>query len=93
MQYEAERLKDKAGEPSLAQMTKKAIQILSKNPKGFFLLVEGMLPEIGTLIPWMPFSELAGWLSDWSRGEGRHGERKELRKSDIYYISISNLVK
>ncbi|PVD35558.1 hypothetical protein C0Q70_02521 [Pomacea canaliculata] len=41
MQYEAERLKDKAGEPSLAQMTKKAIQILSKNPKGFFLLVEG----------------------------------------------------
>jgi alkaline phosphatase len=34
---------DRAGsdEPSLAQMTAKAIEILSKNPKGFFLMVEG----------------------------------------------------
>ncbi|XP_053394037.1 alkaline phosphatase-like [Mercenaria mercenaria] len=44
MQYELER-KDPnhevAGEPSLAEMTEKAIKILSKNPKGFFLLVEG----------------------------------------------------
>ncbi|XP_028259502.1 intestinal-type alkaline phosphatase-like isoform X2 [Parambassis ranga] len=28
-------------EPSLTEMTEKAIQILSKNPKGFFLFVEG----------------------------------------------------
>jgi alkaline phosphatase len=28
-------------EPSLQEMTEKAIQILKKNPKGFFLLVEG----------------------------------------------------
>lgn len=27
-------------EPSLTEMTEKAIQILSKNPKGFFLFVE-----------------------------------------------------
>ena len=33
---------DAAGEPSLAEMTQKAIQILEKNPNGFFLLVEGM---------------------------------------------------
>ena len=30
-------------EPSLAEMTEKAIQILSKNPKGFYLFVEGEL--------------------------------------------------
>ena len=41
MQYEADRKKkDKGSEPSLAEMTSKAIDILSKNPKGFFLLVE-----------------------------------------------------
>ena len=41
MQFELDRAKDKAGEPSLAEMTTKAIQILKRNPKGFFLLVEG----------------------------------------------------
>ena len=30
-----------AEEPSLAEMTAKAIEILGKNPKGFFLMVEG----------------------------------------------------
>ncbi|KAK7094252.1 alkaline phosphatase-like [Littorina saxatilis] len=42
MQYEADRKKDKGGEPSLAEMTRKAIQILKKNDKGFVLLVEGV---------------------------------------------------
>jgi alkaline phosphatase len=41
MQYEADRSEDPAGEPSLAQMTKLAIEILQRNPKGYFLLVEG----------------------------------------------------
>jgi alkaline phosphatase len=41
MQYEADRVRDRAGEPSLAEMTFKAISILEKNPNGFFLLVEG----------------------------------------------------
>jgi alkaline phosphatase len=40
MEYEADRADDKAGEPSLTEMTEKAIQILSKNPKGYFLQVE-----------------------------------------------------
>ena len=40
MEYEADRLKDTGGEPSLTEMTEKAIQILKKNPKGFFLMVE-----------------------------------------------------
>lgn len=39
MSYEADR--DNTKEPSLAQMTKKAIDILSKNGNGYFLMVEG----------------------------------------------------
>ncbi|XP_076320280.1 alkaline phosphatase-like [Tachypleus tridentatus] len=41
MQYEIERNKEDNGEPSIAEMTEKAIKILQKNPNGFFLLVEG----------------------------------------------------
>ncbi|MEY4580395.1 MAG: alkaline phosphatase, placental type [Pseudomonadota bacterium] len=41
MEYEADRAKDSAGEPSLSEMTSKAIDILSRNRKGFFLMVEG----------------------------------------------------
>jgi alkaline phosphatase len=40
MQYELDRGKDKAGEPSLTEMTEKAIRILQNEPKGFFLHVE-----------------------------------------------------
>ena len=41
MQYEVDRDEDGAGEPSITEMTEKAIDILKKNPKGYFLLVEG----------------------------------------------------
>ena len=40
MEYEHDRPKDKGGEPSLTEMTDKAIDILSKNKKGYFLMVE-----------------------------------------------------
>ncbi|MCX7883275.1 MAG: alkaline phosphatase [Brevinematales bacterium] len=39
MAYEIDR--DKDNEPSLAEMTSKALEILSSNPKGFVLMVEG----------------------------------------------------
>jgi alkaline phosphatase len=39
MSYEADR--DPQLEPSLAEMTEKAIKMLSQNEKGYFLLVEG----------------------------------------------------
>ena len=42
MHYELDRHNDKAGEPSIAEMVEKAIKILQKNPKGYFLLVEGI---------------------------------------------------
>lgn len=50
MQYEVDRAEDAAGEPSIAEMTEKAIKILNKNPKGYFLMVEGNLIEIGNLV-------------------------------------------
>lgn len=41
MQYEHDRPGDEAGEPSLAEMSEKAIDILSRNPEGYVLLIEG----------------------------------------------------
>lgn len=41
MRYEPDRDRDAAGEPSLAEMTAKAIGILERDANGFFLLVEG----------------------------------------------------
>jgi alkaline phosphatase len=40
MNYEFDRAKDINGEPGLWEMTRKALDILSKNKKGFFLMVE-----------------------------------------------------
>lgn len=42
LSFELDKDSDSTEEPSLAEMTEKAIRILRKNPKGFFLLVEGM---------------------------------------------------
>lgn len=41
MHYEKDRDRDAAGEPSLSNMTAKAIDILAKNRKGYVLVVEG----------------------------------------------------
>ena len=41
MNFEHDRTKDGAGEPSLTEMTSKALDILSRNQKGYFLMVEG----------------------------------------------------
>jgi alkaline phosphatase len=41
LNYELDRVKNAIDEPSLAQMTEKAIEVLSRNQKGYFLLVEG----------------------------------------------------
>lgn len=40
MQYEADRANDIAGEPSVAEMTSAAIDLLDNNENGFFLMVE-----------------------------------------------------
>lgn len=41
MRYEHDRAGDKGGEPSLAEMTRIAIERLRDNPQGYVLLVEG----------------------------------------------------
>jgi len=41
MRYETDRSRDAAGEPSLTEMTTRAIEVLRRNPKGYFLMVEG----------------------------------------------------
>jgi alkaline phosphatase len=41
MSYVLDRERTVSQEPSLPQMTRAAIQVLSQNPEGFFLLVEG----------------------------------------------------
>ncbi len=41
MTYDSERPLDIGGEPSLREMAEVAVRLLSKNPKGFFLMVEG----------------------------------------------------
>ena len=41
MEYELDRENDAAGEPSLSEMTAKAIEMLSRNPNGYYLNIEG----------------------------------------------------
>jgi alkaline phosphatase len=41
MAYELDRVKQNLDQPSLSDMTEKALGVLSKNDKGFFLMVEG----------------------------------------------------
>ena len=41
MDYELDRVKKNLDQPSLAEMTVKAIEVLSKNGNGYFLMVEG----------------------------------------------------
>jgi alkaline phosphatase len=41
VQYEADKAIDGAGEPTLTEMTAKSLAMLKKEPKGFFLHVEG----------------------------------------------------
>ena len=40
MKFEADRATDAGGEPSLSQMTAKALDLLERAPKGYFLMVE-----------------------------------------------------
>ena len=46
--YEVERAKTGQGVPSLADMATKAVDVLSQNPKGYFLLVEGGKIDMGS---------------------------------------------
>ena len=46
MQYETFRETDTAGEPSIADMVEKAINILKRSDDGYFLFVEGYTDSV-----------------------------------------------
>ena len=76
MDFEIDR--DDADEPSIAEMTAKAISILSKNKKGFFLMVEGSKVDFGahsndvmeTVGDFLAFDEAVGVALDFARRDG-----------------------
>ncbi len=79
MAYEFDRRRFSPGEPSLSEMTGKAIEILSKNPKGFFLFVEGSKIDwashandpVGVISDVLAFDEAVGTALDFASRDGR----------------------
>jgi alkaline phosphatase len=65
-------------QPSLADMTTKAIEILSRNPKGFFLMVEGSQVDWAAhgndpaymVTEYLAFDEAVGRALDFARADG-----------------------
>ena len=76
MSYDLDR--DPVREPSLAQMTSKAIEVLSKQPKGFFLMVEGSKVDwaahandpVGILSDVLAFDKAVGVALDFAKKNG-----------------------
>jgi alkaline phosphatase len=79
MAYEFDRRYLRPNEPSLGEMTKKAIEILSRNPKGFFLFVEGSKVDwashandpIGVIGDVLAFDEAVGAALDFAKSRPR----------------------
>jgi alkaline phosphatase len=79
MAYEFDRRHLRPNEPSLSEMTKKAIEILSRNPKGFFLFVEGSKVDwashandpIGVIGDVLAFDEAVGAALDFAKARPR----------------------
>ncbi|MEJ5300120.1 MAG: alkaline phosphatase [Thermodesulforhabdaceae bacterium] len=77
LSYDFDR--DPEKEPSLAEMTKKAIEVLSKNPKGFFLMVEGSKIDwaahandpVGVISDILAFDEAVKVALDFAKKDGR----------------------
>lgn len=75
MAYELDR---KDNEPSLTEMTLKAIDLLSKNKKGFFLMVEGSKVDfgahandpIGTVTEFIEFNNAVQAVMDFAKKDG-----------------------
>ena len=59
--YVKQEENNRTGEPSLEEMTEKAIEILSKNPKGFFLMIEGVNNNNSTIKYKQDFSQTKYW--------------------------------
>lgn len=78
MAYEFDRRVLKPEQPSLADMTGKAIELLSKNQKGFFLFVEGSKVDwaahandpIGTVSDMLAFDDAVKRALDFAKKDG-----------------------
>jgi len=76
--YDLDRKSLLPGEPSLSEMTAKAIEVLSRNPKGFFLFVEGSKIDwashandpVGVISDVLAFDEAVGTALDFARKDG-----------------------
>ncbi len=74
--YDIDRNPDKV--PSLAEMTEKAIQLLSKNENGFFLMVEGSQVDwaahsndaVGIITEFIAFDDAVGKVMDFAIKDG-----------------------
>ena len=75
MAYEFDRPLLRPQEPTLAEMTKKAIEILARNPKGFFLFVEGSKVDwashahdpVGVISDVLAFDDAVGVALDFAK--------------------------
>jgi alkaline phosphatase len=83
MLYDIDRQYRAPDEPSLAEMTKKAIEILSQNPEGFFLMVEGSQVDwashdndpVGVVTEYIAFDQAVRVALDFTRS---HPEQRTL---------------
>ncbi|MGB3341362.1 MAG: alkaline phosphatase [bacterium] len=75
MLHDIDRHRFAPDEPSIAEMTEKAIEILGKNPNGFFLMVEGSQVDwsshgndpVGTITEYIAFDQAVRIALDFAR--------------------------
>jgi alkaline phosphatase len=75
MLHDIDRHRFAPDEPSIAEMTEKAIEILSKDPNGFFLMVEGSQVDwsshgndpVGTITEYIAFDQAVRIALDFAR--------------------------
>lgn len=78
MAYEIDRIRETPSQPSLETMTRQALEILSKNPQGFFLMVEGSKIDWGAhnndlpaaVFDLLAFDQAVGAALDFAREDG-----------------------
>ena len=76
MPYDLDR--DPAVTPSLVEMTSKALEVLNKNPNGFFLMVEGSKVDwaahandpVGIISEFLAFDKAVGAVLDFAKRDG-----------------------
>lgn len=85
LMYEVDRIASGSEEPTLAEMTKKAIEILSRDKDGFFLMVEG------SKVDWAAHAnDTVGMVGDILAYDDAVGVALEFAKKDGHTVVISS---